>query len=503
MGWELDWLKNRARLAPEAEAIADAKTDQIWSYSQIDKRAEAVAAWLVARGIQKGDRVALLSPNNICYFDLLFACGKIGAIFVPLNWRLSIKELKYIFSDASPKLVGFHSDMEHMVTQFCELGSTFNVDNEEYDIITNSGAFISVPVDLGWEDPLEIIYTGGTTGEPKGVVLSHRAILWNGVNTVLSWNLTNSDISITYLPMFHTGGLNALSIPLLVAGGKVVIANDFQPEKAVEYLNSFYCTVALFVPTMYHMMVKTNAFQKSDFPAMKVFLSGGAPCPLEIYDEFRKKGLAFKEGYGLTEAGPNNFYIDPGDAWRKRGSIGKPMLFNSAVILKEDGSNALAGEVGELLIQGKHCFSYYWKNKQATMDALNAGWLHTGDLAKSDEEGFYYIVGRKKEMIISGGENIYPLEIEHWICSHPGVNETAVIGLPDEKWGEAVTAFVVLATSGTITADEIKEFCRDKLAGYKIPKRIYFLEELPKTPVGKIDKKQLKDYAMAGTEKQE
>ncbi|MFL6560695.1 MAG: AMP-binding protein, partial [Bacillus sp. (in: firmicutes)] len=260
-------------------------------------------------------------------------------------------------------------------------------------------------------------------------------------------------------------------------------------------INRHRCTIILLVPTMYHLLIQTDDFQGSDFPTMKIFLSGAAPCPLQIYEAFQKKGLAFKEGYGLTEAGPNNFYISPEDARIKRGSVGKPMLFNSIKLVKPDDREAKNNEVGELLIKGKHTFSFYWNNEQATSETLIEGWIHTGDLAKRDKEGFYYIVGRKKDMIITGGENVYPLEIEQWLAEHPDIDEVAVLGLPDKKWGEIVTAFIVLKDSSTVGEEVLRPYCEHKLGRYKIPKRFIFLEELPKTHVGKIDKKKLKEMS--------
>jgi fatty-acyl-CoA synthase len=263
----------------------------------------------------------------------------------------------------------------------------------------------------------------------------------------------------------------------------------------IENLIKHECTIVLFVPTMHHMLVKSELFRNAEFKDMKLFLSGGAPCPLEIYEAYKQKGIAFKEGYGLTEAGPNNFYIDPSEADVKRGSVGKPMLFHNVRILKEDGSETGEDEVGELVIQGNHAFSYYWKNKNATDEALRDGWLFTGDLAKRDKDGYYYIVGRKKEMIITGGENVYPLEIEHWLCSHPSIREAAVVGIPDEKWGEVVTAFIVPEEGPALSDGEVKKYCREKLGSYKVPKNIYFVSQMPKTHVGKIDKKLLKEMA--------
>jgi fatty-acyl-CoA synthase len=494
--WELDWLENRARLSPEKDAIIDEKTNQAWTFKELNERAKSVASWLQASGVNKGDRVALISPNHISYFDLLFGCGKIGAILVPLNWRLSLLEIKEIMQDCTPALIGIHQDFETIYEQLTDVCPTsFFIEGAGYDEISsypNNNSFIDEIIET---DPWAMIYTGGTTGKPKGVVLSQQSILWNAMNTVLSWSLAAEDITVNYLPMFHTGGLNALSLPVLMIGGTVVIGDQFTGQKAVETINRYRCTIILLVPTMYHLLIQTDEFQRSEFPTMKSFLSGAAPCPLQIYESFQKKGLPFKEGYGLTEAGPNNFYISPEDAHIKRGSVGKPMMFNSIKLVRPDGQEAKSYEVGELLIKGKHSFSYYWNNEQATKASLTEGWIHTGDLAKRDEEGFYYIVGRKKDMIITGGENVYPLEIEHRLADHPDIYEVAVLGLPDEKWGEVVAAYIVLKDCSTIGDVELRTYCEAKLGRYKIPKRFIRLEELPKTHVGKIDKKKLREMS--------
>lgn len=497
MRWELDWLDNRARLSPNKTAVIDEDTNKMWTYKDLNARAASVASWLQERGVKKGDRIALLSPNHISCFDLLFACSKIGAIFVPLNWRLSIHEIREIIKDCSPVLIGMHPQFAGLIDQLTDIGSScFYVGEETYEKITSLSKTVNFPDDIWETNPLAMIYTGGTTGKPKGVVLSHQSILWNAMNTIISWGLTVDDVTINYLPMFHTGGLNALSIPILMTGGTVVIGDQFLAPKTIESINRYHCTIILLVPTMYHMLIQTNEFQTNDFPTMKIFLSGAAPCPLQIYEAFQRKKLAFKEGYGLTEAGPNNFYISPEDAQVKRGSVGKPMLFNSIKLLKTDGQEAGANEVGELCIKGKHAFSYYWNHQQATEETWRDGWVQTGDLAKKDEEGFFYIVGRKKDMIITGGENVYPLEIEHWLADHPEIDEVAVIGLPDEKWGERVAAFIVLKDAGKLDEEELRSYCRAKLGRYKIPKQFFFLKELPKTHVGKIDKKVLKEMSM-------
>ncbi|WP_407271755.1 acyl-CoA synthetase [Radiobacillus sp. PE A8.2] len=493
VSYDVDWLKSRSILFPEKRAVIDAVTDESWTFKEIDHRADVLAHVFLANGIQKGDRVALLSKNHISYFDFLFACVKIGAVFVPLNWRLTSSELDYIIGDAAPKIIGIQSNFNSELNRLKNRNHVIEIDSNSY--ITNLPiAYDDLKPDqtISESDPLAIIYTGGTTGDPKGAVLTHRSILWNSMNTIVSWNLTNEDTTLTCLPMFHTGGLNSLTLPVIMAGGTVILSPGFQPEQAVVDLIRFDCTIVLFVPTMYHLLIKTEEFKQANFPQMKVFLSGGAPCPLRIYEAFQGKGLAFKEGYGLTEAGPNNFYIDPEDAVKHRGSVGKPMILNDIKIQAEHGSEAAANEVGELLVRGNHVFEFYWNKQEATKAAIINGWLHTGDLAKKDSDGYVYIVGRKKDMILSGGENVYPLEIENWLESHEAIDEIAVIGVSDDKWGEKVIAFVTTHQPEIVTDQALTNYCKQKLAAYKIPKQFHIVDELPKTHVGKINKSMLK-----------
>jgi fatty-acyl-CoA synthase len=492
VGHELDWLEGRARLYPNKIAVIDANTKKSWTFQQMNNRARVLANFLQQQGIKKGDRIALLSPNDISCLDFLFASIKLGSIFVPLNWRLTKDELNYILMDASPKFVGIHQQFLNTSEWIKDQFPCIEIHHDDYmESFKEENKYFQQELDIDQSTPLAMIYTGGTTGKPKGAILSHRSILWNGFNTILSWNITESDITLTSLPMFHTGGINALTVPVLLAGGTVIVSSDFKPEEAVQYIEEYGCTIILFVPTMHHMVTQTEAFQIADFSKVKVFLSGGAPCPLTVYEAYERKGVQFKEGYGLTEAGPNNFYIHPDEAKIKRGSIGRAMIFNEIKIVNEKGQEVKANEVGELLLKGNHLFEYYWNKEMETKDALKDGWLYTGDLARRDEDGYVYIVGRKKEMIITGGENVYPLEIEQWLNSHEGVNEVCVVGIPHEKWGEVVTAFVSFYDGYQIEEEELKAYCSQKLARYKIPKRIIQIKEIPKTPVGKIDKKAL------------
>jgi fatty-acyl-CoA synthase len=480
----VNWFEKRCLLTPESVAVIDGDTGERWNYREMERRSLSLAAYLQRQGVAKGDRVALSSPNHVCYFDLLFACGKLGAIFVPLNWRLASRELQYILDDCKPKIMAVHHGMHTL-----ENGHTVLITGgAEYDRILQSDKKPANTESANLSDPYAIIYTGGTTGKPKGVVLSHGSIFWNANNTVVSWNLTSQDITPTYMPMFHTGGLNALSLPVLMAGGSVIVSNSFQAEKAIELLNREQCTIILLVPTMYHMLVQSPSFPAAEFTTMRIFLSGGAPCPHTIYQAFAAKGLAFKEGYGMTEAGPNNFYIHPDMAAQKIGSVGKPMMFNDIKIMNERGEETAADEVGEIMLRGGHLFQSYWNLPSATAEAFTDGWLHTGDLGKRDADGYFYIMGRKKDMIITGGENVYPLEVELFLQQHPAVKEAVVVGLPDEKWGEVVTAVVVAREGNSLDDETLKNYCSSLIGKYKIPKKIFYVDELPKTPVGKIDK---------------
>jgi fatty-acyl-CoA synthase len=495
---QFQWLEGRARLTPHKTAVVEADTNLRLTYEELNLRVNRLAGYLQQQGVGRGDRVALLAQNSAACLELLFAAGKIGAVFVPLNYRFSLAELTCVLEDCQPKMLMCDD-------RFAELKAGLKghvpqmLSRAEYQAVLEAGADSFVRADVDAEEAWAIIYTGGTTGKPKGAILSHRAILWNAINTVVSWGLTEHEVTPVYLPMFHTGGLNALTMPVLYMGGTVVICDQFHPGAALDVLEREKCTIALFVPTMHHMIVESAEFSNYIPSTMHTFLSGGAPCPLGIYEAYAAKGLQFKEGYGLTEAGPNNFYIHPDRAREKRGSVGVPMLHNSIRLVDDQGRDVPDGETGEIWIAGPHLFSGYWNNPAATQEVLKDGWLCTGDLGRRDEDGFYYIVGRKKDMIITGGENVYPLEIEQLLASHPDVSEAAVVGVPDPKWGEVVTAMIVPVPGKELTEDELKAYCREKLARYKVPKTFHFVSKLPTTAVGKIDKKQIVQQCTASS----
>ncbi|MFC4411240.1 AMP-binding protein [Chungangia koreensis] len=486
---ELNWIIKRAAMSPTHTALVNVHSDEHWTYKKLIGRISFWRNVFTTEGLSKGDRIAVLSPNHPELFAILFACGLDGYIYVPLNWRFSVHELQYVIGDCQPSYIVFDELMEDVANQLSvsTSRSLSNSDATVQEVFQSS-------VELKPEDPWLLIYTGGTTGNPKGVILSFEAVNCNSINTIISWGLTEEDTTINYMPLFHTGGINALSLPILMAGGTVVIGNRFDADMALRATDRYEATISLFVPTMYQQMIQENYFKQSSFPSMKVFLSGGAPCPQTIYNRFTERGFKFKEGYGLTEAGPNNFFIRPELAETKKGSVGKSMIFNSVKVVDEEGNPCGPGEVGELYLSGKHIFTAYWNKPLETSAAFDDGWLKTGDLAKFDEDGDYYIVGRKKEMIISGGENIYPQEVEQCLIHFLGIREAAVVGIPDEKWGESVTAFIVLDDGIEYEEEALLIHCRKYLGSYKVPKKIVILSELPKTHVGKIDKKKLQAF---------
>lgn len=482
------WFLKRALLAPSRLACVDIDSDQKWTYAQFARLIEQWVQRLTEEKLQQGDRVAILAANHPELLAILFACGLKGYIYVPLNFRLSHHELNDILEDCEPSILITDDLYENIALSF----DGKKVMNREVPFNNEPCVFElhsiqSVSADESWM----MIYTGGTTGKPKGVLLSYHNVNWNALNTIVSWGLSERDCTVNYMPLFHTGGLNALSIPILMAGGTVVIGHRFDAEQALNEILKRKATISLFVPTMYELMTQSETFKKHDFPDVRVFLSGGAPCPVTVYEQFENKGLPFKEGYGLSEAGPNNFVIDVRVAKVKRGSVGKSMQFVDTLIVTKDHQPALIGEVGELWIRGRHVFRGYWRNDKETAATMQNEWLKTGDLAKIDADGDTYIVGRKKDMIVTGGENVYPQEIEHCLLLHRTIREAAVIGLPDEKWGEVVTAFISLSDPDLFEETQLTDHCRQFLGGYKIPKKFVVLPELPKTHVGKIDKKQL------------
>jgi fatty-acyl-CoA synthase len=339
-------------------------------------------------------------------------------------------------------------------------------------------------VELEPEHPWVLCYTGGSTGTPKAAILTHRSITANAANTVVSWGLTAQDTALLNAPLFHTGGLNVFTTPLVYVGGTTVLCRSFQVEQVLELIHRGAVSLVFGVPTMFIDMQRHPRFDSVDFSRLKLLISGGAPCPQPVFERFFARGVDFKTGYGLTEAGPNNFWLPPAQVRLKPGSVGVP-LFHVEARLEGDG------EVGELLLRGPHLCAGSWRRPEESERLLAGGWLHTGDLARRDADGCFFIVGRSKDLIISGGENIYPSEVESVLAAHPEVAEVAVIGVPDARWGEVPRALVVPRPGAQLTEATLLAFCQGRLARYKHPRSVRLLEALPRTSAGKVDRRSL------------
>ncbi|HZO72628.1 MAG TPA: long-chain fatty acid--CoA ligase [Ktedonobacteraceae bacterium] len=493
-----EWLAQRAQLTPHKVALIDSETGTRLTYRTLNLRARALAAYL-AQGysIQQGDRVAVLALNAPEYLDAFFACALIGAILVPLNWRLTVHELTTILLDCEPRLI-LHDTTHttHAREVATALSGTISaLPLYPFSDFPGADAILAAQArpfqSMDGEESAVILYTSGTTGVPKGAMLSHRMITWNAINTQISWGLRDSDITPTFAPFFHAGGLNVLTTPLYHLGGTVVLLRTSDPQAILRTIERERCTIVFAVPTVFQMMMEHAEFATTNFASVRFCVTGGSSCPLPVIQGYAARGLEFRQGYGLTEVGVNCFSLAPEDALRKAGSVGRPIFHSRARIVDSEEREVAPGEVGELVLAGPHVCSGYWKRPEATAEAYRGGWWHTGDLVRCDSEGYYYIVGRKKDMFISGGENIYPAEIEGVIATHPGVLEVAVIAQPDPRWGEVGLAIVVPREPGILTGEEILAYCTDKVARYKLPKAVYFTTALPRNAMGKVIKGEL------------
>jgi fatty-acyl-CoA synthase len=502
--YTFDWLAKQAQLHPHKIALIDAATNRQYSYAEFNVRASQVAEFFRDEwGIQKGDRVALLAHNSSDYFEILYGCAKIGALLVCLNWRLAIPELAFIMRDSTPK--GLIYDAEFVTAAMAlddqldikhkmSLGPLGDVDHIPYETAvsrTSAIPFTMPPTPL--DTPWFILYTSGTTGRPKGVIQTHGMVFYNTLNIGLPTHLNANDVTLNLLPFFHTGGLNLYTNPTVMMGGTAVIERTFDPEQTFQLLAN-NITVFFGVPAVYLILSQHPDFAKTDFSNVRSWACGGAPMPVSLLETYANRGIMIQQGFGMTETGPTVFLIDGENALKKGGSVGKPQLFVEVRIVDRAGKDVLTGEKGELLIKGPGVTPGYWERPDVTADTITPdGWLHSGDVARCDEDGYYYIVDRWKDMYISGGENVYPAEVENVLFYHPAIADVAIIGVSDPKWGEVGKAIVVLHTNETVTEADVITYCKGKLANYKIPKTAVFTDALPRNAAGKVLKTTLRE----------
>lgn len=497
-----EWLARRSELTPTQIGLVDGETGARYTWQTLNLRARALATLLRERyTVAPGDRVAALALNAPEYLDAFYACALIGAILVPLNWRLTPAELAALLDDSAPKVVladeRYADTARDVAAQ--QPGGMAALRFADFPGADEAMAARAVPFTTAdGEESALLLYTSGTTGVPKGALLSHRMITWNAINTQISWGLQDDDITPTFAPLFHAGGLNVLTTPLAHCGGTVVLLRSSEPEEVLRCIAAERCTIVFAVPTVFQRMMEHPAFEQTDWSSVRFCVTGGSSCPLPVIERYAARGLVFRQGYGLTEVGVNCFSLAPDDALRKAGSVGRPVFHSRARIVDEDGADAPAGSVGELVLAGPHLCSGYWRRPDATAEAYRDGWWHTGDQARRDADGYFYIVGRTKDMYISGGENIYPAEIENVLATHPDIMEAAVIAEPDTRWGEVGVAVIVPRTPDALTIDAVIAWCGDRLARYKLPHRVVFTESLPRNAMGKVIKQVLRERYTGG-----
>ena len=496
-----NWLAKWSLVEPHKTALVDLERGESFTYSDLNRRADRAARMLASQyNVGAGDRVAVIGQNRVEQVDLFFAVAKLGAVLVPVNWRLSAEEAAYILSDSAPAVLFYGSDMDATADALAAglwNGPLLSLDNAD-GLPKRLAQADDDPVQTGGltdDTPLMLLYTSGTTGRPKGAVLTHGSITWNAINTATGWDLHHDDVTLTHTPFFHTGGWNVLTLPLLHRGATVVLAGKFDPAQTLRAMADHGVTVLFAVPTMFQMILDHPDLARTDLSSVRFFISGGAPCPIPLMEAFAGHGVVFKQGYGLTEVGPNCFVLHERDAIAKAGAVGFPVLHLDTRLVDSAGQEVPRGEVGELQLRGPTVCAGYWNNPEATRSALfEDGWFATGDLFRQDADGYHYVVGRLKEMFISGGENVYPAEIERVLYEVEAVVEAAVVGVPDEKWGEIGHAYVALAPDAATappTVAELLAFCRQRLARYKVPKVLTILGSLPKGSSGKILKQSL------------
>ena len=471
-----DLLSERARVTPDKLALVVVETGERLTYAQLNERTERAAETLRAV-LQPGDRFGILSYNSVEFLELFFAAGKAGVIAVPLSTRATEHELRHIANDCDMRALFYGPGFESMDIGVQRHVTGWRTGTSNQQPATSNDA----------ECVYCLLYTSGTTGKPKGVMIPKRQLYWNGYNTAVNWGLREDDVSPVFTPLYHAGGIAAFLIPIFCMGGTIVLLKSFDPAQVWRVIEQERCTVVLGVPTIWKMLMDAPEFSAVDLSYARWFISGGAPLPQFIIDAYQKRGVVFKQGYGMTEVGVNCFTMTVEESFRKPGSIGRPMLFTEVKLEAVDHDRD--GDVGEMFIRGPHVSLGYWNNEEATRAAYGEdGWFRTGDLARRDEDGFFYIAGRRKEMFISGGVNVYPAEIEAELVSHPAVADAAVIAVPDDTWGEVGIAFVV----GSATEDELAQYLALRIAKYKLPKRFVFVDALPRTPYGKVVKEELR-----------
>ena len=496
-------LLRRAQMNPASTALRFENLSL--TYKDLERNIVSLARVLKDHGLEPGDRVGYLGLNDPKFLEVLYASALIGAIFVPINYRLTAQEIAFIANDAGLKML--FAD-EHSAAQLesgletlrcdCLIGVNFESTTWlplKGELSDSGGATdaleIAYPVNA--DDVVLIMYTSGTTGRPKGATLTHGNIFWNLLNAKFMEE-TMRGATLTCAPLFHIGGLNVTTHPSLVSGVQVVLHREFNAAKILADIKHHRVSTMFGAPTMFDMMMRETNFESADFSSVMAFNCGAAPVSLPLIEAYAEKGVSFCQGYGLTETSPYVSVLSTADARQKKGSAGMPLMFTQVKIVDSDGKSMPTMERGEILVRGPNVTPGYWRLPDATRDAFTlSGWFRTGDIGYLDEEGYLFICDRKKDMIITGGENVYPAEVEGELVAHPDIAEVAVVGLPDDKWGETVAAVITLSGDREPSLEDLNQFLADRLARYKRPRVLHVTDLLPRNPAGKVQKFALRE----------
>lgn len=493
-----DWIAHHAVYTPDKLALVDVATGRNLSYRDLDERIGQLAAGLAARhNVKCGDRVALLALNTTECFEILFACQRLGAIFVPLNWRLSPAELGYILRDCAPAVVIWSEDMGDKIVALrddiaCDVGFAYGSPSEYETLLAEAGA-PPEPLAICGDDTWTILYTSGTTGHPKGALLTYGMVVANTVNVAMKTGLTSECRGLTFMPLFHAGGLYLFAKFALHFGGSNYIMRTFEAAEALRLLSDrdLGITHVLGVPTNFIMMSELSEFAAADFSHVTTILIGGAAAPVPLLEKYLEKGIILQQGWGMTETTTMATILSKERAMDKIGSCGLPVLHIDMRVMAAAGEEVEREGFGELHVRGPTITPGYWTDSGVDLRNHDGEWFRTGDVVRIDGEGYVYVVDRIKDMFISGGENVYPVEIENVLHRLPDIIEAAVIGVPHKKWGEVGRAFIVLREGSSITEADVLAHCEEALARYKIPKQYRFVEELPHNATGKLQKHRL------------
>lgn len=488
-----DITAKRAALSGDAVAMEEVVGGRTITYAGLERNATQAAGLLMAMGVGLGDRVAILCRNRIEFFEILFACAKIGAILVPLNWRMPAPEIRPLLDDCSPMiLIHGREDASVALEMGDQVAKSLALDGDyvaRRDTATPCTGRAIWPADGIWY----LLYTSGTTGRPKAVIYTFTMTMVNYINISQPVGLCGRDTTLNFLPLFHTAGINLHTLPTLIVGGRVLIMPSFDADLMLDLVDQGRLDAIFGVPAIYQMLALHPRFEQVDLTRLRSWGCGGAPLPDTLVRRFLERGVRVCNGMGMTETGPTAFIVDPAHADEKIGSVGMPQMLCGVRIVGPDGKDVPQGQAGELWFGGPGITPGYWQRPDANAAAFSPdGWLKSGDLARCDADGYYYIVGRIKEMFISGGENVYPAEVENVLTQHPAILEAAIIGVAEAKWGEVGRAYILPRPGYTMPPpDELTRFCRERLAPFKVPKSFIAVTDFPRTAAGKVQKHKL------------